>query len=140
MMQFERIEQSRAHLALVRALSVTEEACETAEGRARSEYAYVAACSPKRLSEALLLANALQEHAGCQPFRFMMKELAVTCDDLELAESAGRLLGAVHIGRGIWSTAPDQNAQRIDIPQGLFRGFLEDWSGYLPASNCPPDG
>ncbi len=89
--------------------------------------------APEALAEGLLLASALREHAGNGSFSFAMKELAKTCDNLEMAESVGRLVGASHIGRGVWSTAPGQNAQRVDIPPHLFRDYLEEWACYLPA-------
>lgn len=131
MMQFTQIEQSRAHLALCRALGVTEDPQNAGE-RARHSYAHWASHDPIMLLEAGLLATALTEHAQRRDFSFRMPELAVAADNLEMAQCAAGLIGAIHIGRGIWSTAPDENAPRFWIPQTLLREYLEDWACYLP--------
>jgi len=134
MIGFNRLQQSRAHLSLSRALGITQEAPETTNERALAEYAYVASRSPESLAEGILLASALREHAGQGSFSFVMKDLSTAAGSLELAQSAGRLIGGTHIGRGIWSTNPDQDAQRVEIQPHLLRDYLEDWAGYLPAS------
>lgn len=131
MMQFTQIEQSRAHLALCRALGVTDDP-QNARERARHNYAHFASHDPTMLREAGLLATALTEHAQRRDFCFRMPELAAASDNLDMAHSAAGLIGAVHIGRDVWSTAPDENAPRVSIPKTLLRDYFEDWACCLP--------
>jgi len=131
MMEFTQIEQSRAHLALCRALGVTD-VPQNAVERARRSYAHWASHDPNMLREAGLLATALTENAQRSEFCFLMSDLAVAADNLEMAQVAAGLIGAIHIGRGVWSTAPDENVPRVSIPKTLLRDYLEDWACYLP--------
>ncbi|RBW58441.1 hypothetical protein DS909_05605 [Phaeobacter gallaeciensis] len=131
MIQFTQIEQSRVHLALCRALGVTDDPKNTEE-RARHNYAHWASHDPIMLREAGLLATALTDHAQRADFCFRMSELAAAADHLEMAQCAGELMGAVHIGRGVWSTAPKKNAPRVSVPTTLFRAYLEEWACHLP--------
>lgn len=135
MIRFDRVQQSRIHVALVDALGVSPTSSKSAEQRALEEYAYAASKSPEALAEACELASALRKHAGRGSFCFKLKDLAIACDSLDQAESAGRLLGAVHIGQGIWSIAPDQNVRRVEIPEQMFRHYLEEWACHLPHYN-----
>lgn len=131
MMQFTQIERSRAHLALCQALGVTDEPLSARE-RARHTYAHCASHDLTMLLEAGLLATALTEHAQRSDFCFRMPELAVAADNLDLAQSAAGLIGAVHIGRGVWSTAPNENAPHVSVSPRLLRDYLEDWACCLP--------
>ncbi|WP_204113637.1 hypothetical protein [Shimia biformata] len=131
MMEFTHIEQSRAHLALCRALGVTD-VKQNARERARHSYAHWASHDPTMLREAGLLATALAEYAQRSEFCFLMSDLAVAADNLEMAQCAAELIGAADIGRGVWSTAPDKNAPRTSIPPTLLRDYLEDWACHLP--------
>jgi len=136
MMEFTHIEQSRAHLALCRALGVTDDP-QNARERARRNYAHWASHDPVMLREAGLLANALMEHAQRSHFCFRMSEFAVAADNLDMAQCAAGLIGAVHIGHGIWSTAPNENAPHMSVPPTLLRDYLEDWACHLPYDEEP---
>lgn len=132
MIEFSNMQQSNIHVALANALGVTSEPLETSKERALAGYAFAASRSPEPLAEAILLACALRGHAGKGDFCFVLKELTVAANSLDLAETAAGLLGAVHIGKGIWSTCPNENVKRVDIPAGLFRTYLEEWACCLP--------
>lgn len=136
MIQLTQIEQSRAHLALCRALGVTDDP-QNARERARRNYAHCASHDPTMLREAGLLATSLTEYAQRDEFCFRMSEFAVAADDLEMAKCAAGLIGAVHIGRGIWSTAPNENAPHVSVPPTLLRDYLEDWACHLPYDEEP---
>lgn len=131
MMEFTQIEQSRAHLALCRALGVTDDP-QNARERARHSYVHCASHDPTMLLEAGLVATALMEHAQRRDFCFRMPELAAASDNLDMAQCAAGLIGAVRIGRDVWSTAPSENAPHISVPPTLLREYLEDWACCLP--------
>ena len=131
MMQFSRIEQSRAHLALSRALGEGDGAQGIA-ARARQSYAYWASHDPALLFEAGLLAEALAGHAQRQDFCFSISELAIAAGSLDIAECAAGLIGAVRVNRDLWSTAPTSVPEYLSIPKTLLRDLLELWACSLP--------
>lgn len=136
MIQLSRMEKSGVHLELCRALGVTDEPQNRKE-RARSSFAYWMSQRPSTCREAGLLADALTEHVQHPDFCFLMSELTVAAGDREMARCAGELIGAIHIGRGVWSTAPTEIAPRTSIPLTLLRDYLEEWACHLPFADEP---
>lgn len=136
MMHLSKIERSRAHLALSRALGDGGDP-EGAAARARQSYAYYASHDPTMLAEAGLLEEALIDHFQSRQFCFRMSELAIAAGNLDLAECAAGLVGAARISRDVWSTAPNAITSPASIPRTLLRDLLELWACTLPFDGAP---